>query len=40
MVGFFVDPEDKEVKETIENARKKLQNSNGSRDALQNKQEE
>ena len=32
---YFIDPEDKEFKETIKNARKKLENTNGSRYALQ-----
>ena len=33
---YFIDPEDKEFKETIKNARKKLENTNCSRYALQN----
>ena len=37
---YFIDLEDKEFKETIKNARKKLENANGSRCALQDKQEE
>ena len=37
---YFIDPEDKEFKETIKNARKNLGNTNGSRYALQDKQEE
>ena len=38
---YFIDPEDKEFKETIKNARKKLVgNTNGSRHALQDMQEE
>ena len=36
---YFIDPEDKEFKETIKNARKKLENANGSCYALQDKQE-
>ena len=36
---YFIDPEDKEFKETIKNARKKLDTS-GSRYALQDKQEQ
>ena len=36
---YFIDPEDKEFRETIQNARKKLENSNGSCHALQDKQE-
>ena len=35
---YLIDPEDKEFKETIKNARKKLDTS-GSRCALQDKQE-
>ena len=35
---YFIDPEDKEFKETIKNARKKLENTSGSRNALQGKQ--
>ena len=37
---YFIDPEDKEFKETIKSARKKFGNANGSRYALQDKQEE
>ena len=37
---YFIDPEDKEFKETIQNARKKIGNTNCSRYALQDKQEE
>ena len=36
---YFIDPEDKEFKETIKNATKKLGNTNGSSHALQNMQE-
>ena len=36
---YFIDPEDKEFKETIKNARKKLENADGTRNALQDKQE-
>ena len=35
---YFIDPEDKEFKETIKNARKKIGNTSGSRYALQDKQ--
>ena len=37
---YFIDPEDKESKETIENAHKKIGNTNGPSYALQDKQEE
>ena len=37
---YFIDPEDKEFKETIGNARRKIGNTNGSRYALQDLQEE
>ena len=37
---YFIDPEDKEFKETIKNARKKLENADGSCYALQDKQEQ
>ena len=33
--NYFVDPEDKEFKETIKNDRKKMENTNGSSYALQ-----
>ena len=36
---FFIDPEDEEFKETLENARKKLENTDGSSHALQDMQE-
>ena len=36
---YFIDPEDKEFKETIKNARKKIGNTNGSRYALHDMQE-
>ena len=36
---YFIDPEDKEFKETIKNARKKLVNADGSCYALQDKQD-
>ena len=36
---YFIDPEDKEFKETIKNARKKIGNTNGSSHALQDMQE-
>ena len=36
---YFIEPEDKESKETIKNARRKIWNTNGSRCALQDKQE-
>ena len=35
----FLDPEDKEFKETIKNARKKMENANDFRCALQDMQE-
>ena len=37
---YFIDPEDTEFKETIKNARKKLENTSGSRYALQDQQEQ
>ena len=37
---YFIDPEDKEFKETIKNVRKKLETPDGSCYALQDKQEE
>ena len=37
---YFIDPEDKEFKETIKNARTEIGNTNGSRYALQDKQEQ
>ena len=37
---YSIDPEDKEFKETIKNARKKLETTSGSRYALQDKQEQ
>ena len=36
---YFIDPEDKEFKGTIKSARKKLENADGSRYALQDIQE-
>ena len=36
---YFIDPEDKEFKETIKNARKKIGNTSGSRYAMQDEQE-
>ena len=36
---YFIDPDDKEFKETIKNARKEIGNTSGSRYALQDKQE-
>ena len=37
---YSIDPEDKEFKETVKNARKKLENTSGSRYALQNYEEQ
>ena len=37
---YFIDPEDQEFKETIKNARKKLETLSGARYALQDKQEQ
>ena len=37
---YFIDTEDKEFKETIKNARKKLENTSSSRYALQDEQEQ
>ena len=37
--SIFIDPEVMEFKETIRNARKKLETTNGSSHALQDKQE-
>ena len=37
---YFVDPEDKEFKETIQECSQEIGNTNGSRYALQDKREE